>query len=695
MEQQQLFCPQCLLDCSRYINSNDTPYNINTMPSSGTQGNLSVRNNVIFGGICDSTVNCYMPNIYIDHISDTSADVIWAAGYDENAWEMEYALFGDSVWTPIINPTSGIVTLYQLSPYTNYQIRMRAVCSSDQKSEWALTDFTTECAKLSVPFSEDFNSCNTATGSLSTQFPDCWTKYDGFSTFYPYVTHYNNYGTTGNFLKFCSTPGTYNIAVMPESAIDVNLLEVSFYMRVNKLSNGMIVGIMTEANNFDSFVPVDTVFCTTINTFEHPAVSLDSYSGDGKFIAFKNYNTVLGNVYLDDIYVNLISSCRYPSYITVSDIERNSAVVAWIERGSATSWEIEYGPLGFTPGTGTTIQTTQNPHTLTGLYAGTEYDVYVRSNCGNGDLSEWGTNHASFTTHLCTPAHQCEYSFICIDSYGDSWNNAYATIQQNGITVTTVSSTTIATSFHTINDTIRVRLCDNTNTTVIWHSGSYDSEASLIILEPNGDTLYTHTNMSNIGSDTLLNFITNCDGFIFPECETPLYVTIDSISQNSADISWTPGYDETSWNLQYREASSTYWGESITLTSPHYHISGLMAETEYRVRVQANCIDTLSEWTNPISFSTQSSDDDSVSVANTILAHSISLRPNPADQYIELSINSPIEVKEALVFNAFGQLIQAVPLTDNHARIDLSRMAAGMYFVRISNTGATKKFIKR
>lgn len=683
-------------NCARYIYSNDTPYSINTIPTSGTQGNLSIRNNVIFGGICDNTVNCYMPNIYIDHISDTSADVIWASGYDENAWELEYALFGDSVWTPVINPTGGIVTLNQLSPYTNYQIRMRAVCSSDQKSEWALTDFTTECAKLSIPFSEDFNSCNIATGSLSTQFPDCWTKYDGFSTIYPFVTHYNNYGTTGNFLAFCSTPSTYNIAVMPESAIDVNLLEVSFYMRTNKLSNGMIVGIMTDAYDFDGFVPVDTFFCTTTNTFEYMIVGLDSYLGTGKYIAFKNCNSTSGRLYMDDVKVTMIPSCRCPLHIVVTDIYKDSAVIAWTERGSATEWIIEYGPSGFTLGTGTTIQATQNPYTLTGLYAGTGYDVYVRSNCGGGDLSEWGANHVSFGTYNCTPAHQCEYSFICVDSYGDGWNNAYVCIQQNGVQIANAKNTSNAPQNPTPTiDTVGVMLCDLINTTIIWHSGNYDSEASLIILKPNGDTLYTHTNMSNIGSDTLLNFITNCDGFIPYVCEMPMYVTVDSVSQNGADISWTTGYVETKWNLQYREASATSWGESIPLTSPHYHISGLMAETEYRVRVQANCIDTLSEWTNPISFSTQSSDDDSVSVANTILAHSISLRPNPADQYIELSINSPIEVKEALVFNVFGQLIQAVPLTDNHARIDLSRMAAGMYFVRISNTGATKRFIKR
>ena len=54
-------------------------------------------------------------------------------------------------------------------------------------------------------------------------------------------------------------------------------------------------------------------------------------------------------------------------------------------------------------------------------------------------------------------------------------------------------------------------------------------------------------------------------------------------------------------------------------------------------------------------------------------------------------------MKEAIVYNAFGQMIQTVQLTENHARIDLSNMAAGMYFVRVNGEGvsATKKFIKR
>ena len=45
----------------------------------------------------------------------------------------------------------------------------------------------------------------------------------------------------------------------------------------------------------------------------------------------------------------------------------------------------------------------------------------------------------------------------------------------------------------------------------------------------------------------------------------PLYLTVDSIGWNSADVSWTAGYVETEWNLQYKEAVATSWSESIPL----------------------------------------------------------------------------------------------------------------------------------
>ena len=137
--------------------------------------------------------------------------------------------------------------------------------------------------------------------------------------------------------------------------------------------------------------------------------------------------------------------------------------------------------------------------------------------------------------------------------------------------------------------------------------------------------------------------------------------------------------------------SASQWQEA-NVQQPTFDIEGLTAESTYDVRVKAICAaDNQSDFVTG-TFTTIAD-----AINDVTLAQNISLMPNPADNYIELSVNSNVEVKEAIVYNAFGQMIQTVQLTENHARIDLSDMAAGMYFVRVNsdNVSATKKFIKR
>lgn len=58
---------------------------------------------------------------------------------------------------------------------------------------------------------------------------------------------------------------------------------------------------------------------------------------------------------------------------SATDIE-----ISWRSRGSATSWNLEYGPAGFTLGTGTREPSVANPYTVTGLSADTNYDFYLQ-----------------------------------------------------------------------------------------------------------------------------------------------------------------------------------------------------------------------------------------------------------------------------------------------------------------------------
>lgn len=72
--------------------------------------------------------------------------------------------------------------------------------------------------------------------------------------------------------------------------------------------------------------------------------------------------------------------------ISVTDV---SATVNWTSPNQSSSFLVEYGPSGFTPGSGTTITgatgITGPPITINGLDAGTDYDIYISEECVGGD----------------------------------------------------------------------------------------------------------------------------------------------------------------------------------------------------------------------------------------------------------------------------------------------------------------------
>ena len=96
-------------------------------------------------------------------------------------------------------------------------------------------------------------------------------------------------------------------------------------------------------------------------------------------------------------------SCPRPSDLATSNVSNNSATLAWTENGEATTWDIEYGAPGFAHGEGTMVQVTENPYTLEGLEPGTAYQVWVRSVCGDDDISDWIAKSVGFQTAVQCP----------------------------------------------------------------------------------------------------------------------------------------------------------------------------------------------------------------------------------------------------------------------------------------------------
>ena len=745
----------------------------------------------------------HVEDITVSNITPYTADISWTAGGSESQWNYIVGPAG-TVNPENDNPilvNSNNISLTDLSANTLYEIYVQAYCAVDEQSSWMRGYFRTECAAMaSLPYEENFDTYTGTTSTSTNVLPNCWASINGGSISAGLPTIYNSaqYAHSGHnslyFYTYNSTSYADQYATLPEidtTVIPMNTLQLAFAARSSSASYtfNVQVGVMSDPSDASTFQLVELVAVSGTSYTNHE-VYFNNFNGNGNYLALKAAISTSGYNYgfIDDIVLDVIPSCVRPGNVTVSNIDMNSAVVAWIERGNANEWVIEYGPVGFSHGAGITVPATQNPYTLTGLTAGTQYDVYVRANCDAGDLSDWSLNHATFTTSLCASTDQCEYRFVCTDGYGDGWNDAYVSVQQNGVTVATVEAIDHGMSSTITVDTIRVMLCDNVSTTFIWHSGIFDDEASLVVLAPDGVVLYNQEDMSTISSTNLLTFITNCNT-VPSTCHVPSNVTTANVNYNSADVNWTAGGSETAWNLQYKTSSASAWGNSIAVTANNYHISGLAAETTYQVRVQADCGNgNLSDWTTPVNFTTPTAPNDpcntptgltisnitqntataswtaggsesswnlqyrpaaitsdwenitnitepyytltglnanssyqvrvqavcensssewtlppanfttlEVGIDNLGLSNSISLMPNPADNYIDLTVNSNVAVKDAVVYNAFGQLIQTIQLTDNHARIDLSEMAAGMYFLRVNgeDVTATKKFIRK
>ncbi len=114
--------------------------------------------------------------------------------------------------------------------------------------------------------------------------------------------------------------------------------------------------------------------------------------------------------------------CPPPTAIIKSNITANSVDISWTSTGGNEL--LEYGPVGYTPGTGATagaggtlISSATPPLTISGLNAASGYDVFIRQNCSgasNGYSANLSTNVA--TTGAPANNNYCGAATLVVNS---------------------------------------------------------------------------------------------------------------------------------------------------------------------------------------------------------------------------------------------------------------------------------------
>ncbi|HZK07448.1 MAG TPA: choice-of-anchor J domain-containing protein [Bacteroidales bacterium] len=152
-----------------------------------------------------------------------------------------------------------------------------------------------------------------------------------------------------------------------------------------------------------------------------------------------------------------------------------------------------------------------------------------------------------------------------------------------------------------------VRLWDNAGSTYVFNEISNLGQCVIISLADYSGIVklafYSESTISNADNDLMVN---NLLIQVPPACPKPLSLIAQNPTINSIDLSWTPGGDETAWEISYGTPGfDPNTGTIVSAATNPFTLTGLSSATFYEVYVRADCgTDEVSSWAGPATFAT-------------------------------------------------------------------------------------------
>jgi len=314
----------------------------------------------------NATPSCDVPTNLIADVQSTgtSVNVSWQLPLSGTPAGYEYAVI-----TSDAPPASGAATtalsasVSGLLPFTKYYLHIRSVCGSSF-SEWITKEFATigndePCHAISIT-ANGIPVCGDTRLATSPNDPPTACSNPNNSVWYKYTAVAN--GTV--VLKMTT----------PAAPADPLFGWVTWYDHNSDCPNISLYQI-DVCRQFGSRGNNDTTYILS------PVL----IAGNTYYIMIDGFSDDAGEFCIS------IPSCSPAINVKMDDIISTSAKATWSGTGS---FILEYGPHGFTPGTGiaagnggTMVYPAVSPQLIPGLTLTTSYDVYVRQNCssaGNG-----------------------------------------------------------------------------------------------------------------------------------------------------------------------------------------------------------------------------------------------------------------------------------------------------------------------
>lgn len=565
-------------------------------------------------------------------ISDTEASFIWNP---DNASLWNVLVLPATAPAPTIATTEGVVevassgytTTTPLLAGTDYKFYVRAVCTGQDYSPWVNISFTTLCNPVDW-FYENFDATST--------LPICWRKVG--NTGFVNIQNSTTTASPPRALYIASNNGEEKgVLALPSLS---NAVAGTHRLKFNTYSiiAGQVfeIGYLTNVLDASSFV-----YLSEFSTSTTPTVIV--YNPDGDVwtgtLAIRT-GSEASSVYIDNITWEPNPDCDDVSNIIVNNIADVTAHPTWTAGGQETNWDIVYG-----------LSTVTNPNTLTPIPSPTQdividvvqnsnYKLWVRSNCGDGNLGAW-IGPKTFTT-LCSQVSSFAQDFVGLTALPACWSkigtggtanvfSSYLSLYSSTGNLALVATTPVN-NVGSGTHRLRIKASQSSGAIEAGYLTDLTNPLSFVVVE----TFLAGTNSTDILTYSV-DYPTEATGHValrrpgtlganiyevnwepIPTCGDVTDFIVTDVTSSEVSIEWLLSANgqttETAWEVVYGPSTVTD-PDTLTIlpsteTTMILNVEPLMS---YKAWVRSDCGTDKGFWIGPINFTTPCEEIDAIS----------------------------------------------------------------------------------
>jgi hypothetical protein len=416
-------------------------------------------------------------------------------------------------------------------------------------------------------------------------------------------------------------------------------------------------------------VTINTAVTNATGTFTVPATALSGQTG--MRVMASEWNPIAGPCTdmeigeVEDYVITIAGAappCAAPSGVGATGITQTGATLTWTAVGGAAGYEYVIDQNAAAPtGAGTPIS--GNSYTATGLNAGTNYYLHVRTACSSS-FSSW-TNYAFSTSAqpACTAPANLTATAIASSTATISWTSAASAIGYEYVVNTSSTPPTTAGTPVTANN------------------------ISLTALTPN-TTYYIHVR-TKCAATTFSGYATYSfkTTTVTAGCSAPLSVTIGSVSGTSVLFSWPVVSGTVGYEYAITTTANAPTSGFTLVTSNSGSKSGLTPNTVYYIHLRSRCGSALSSGWIIKQFSTVTTD---ITVPTTENEFSVSAFPNPVNDKLNVTLQGMYGSNGVLsLYDLSGRLISSTKVIGENTQIQTAQLAPGAYLLRYTSDKGT------